>query len=115
MISVTRVGIGVGAGVEDELMEWWDTKKVRTGAFKTALDLSRLAGAVVGYGLEIFAPRMALGPAIAGAFTPLLTKSIFKAVKGAVSTPAAASFTPRRQASEVSRTYQPGFEQSRML
>lgn len=85
-ISFAKVGVSVGVGVADEILEVMDEKSGRTGSFKTFRDYGRIAMPVVGYGLQLFMPRYAnLGEALALSSTPLLVKSISRVIRGGTS------------------------------
>lgn len=96
-----------GVGVLDEGLEWWDEREGRNDSFRTAKDIGRLAGAFIGYGMQVFMPRRArFGEVLALSETPLLVKSLSKATvrRGAMATAGGArSFVPRRTATPASR------------
>ena len=99
-IDFMKTGVAVGVGVLDEALEWWDERQGRTDSFRTAKDIGRLAGAGLGYAIQIFWPRQArLGEALALSTTPLLVKSIAKPLREAMTTTASQrTFVPRRRA-----------------
>ena len=72
----------VGVGAVSEVLEWWDENEGRSGSFRTANDIGNLVMCGLGYGAQVFTPRYAkLGETIALSATPLLVKSISKAVR----------------------------------
>ena len=95
-INLTKTGISVIVGAVDIGLERSDETAGRTEPFKKWADYGRVIGALAGYGLQVFMPRQAaIGEALALSATPLLVKSIYKAVVK----PAAAgmAFTPRQR------------------
>ena len=101
MIDVGRSITSVGVGAVSEVLEWWDEKEGRVGSFRTANDIGNLVMCGVGYGAQVFMPRYAkLGETIALSATPLLVKSISRAIRsrsaaGARSGMGRVSFVPR--------------------
>lgn len=98
-VNFVKSGISVLAGVGDEFMESWDEKSARTGSFKTATDLTRLAGAIAGYAIQVVWPKHGkIGEALALSYTPLLVKSIAKPLRSAVGgTSSVSTFVPRQR------------------
>ena len=136
-ISLMKSGIAVGVGVLDEVAEYMDdnvkaadgtTPAPRTKSFKNAKDIYRLGAAAIGYGMMMIMPKHdKLGETIAISATPLLAKSIARAVRvsqkwGYIPTVTgyAGDFVPRRTAqySPVRRNAsarQPEFEGIRII
>lgn len=99
-VSGVKVGIAVGVGIIDEIVEEWDAKAGRTEPFRKATDWARLALAGIGYLTQTFAPKYgAIGEGLALSSTPLLVKSIAKSVKGVLV--AREKFVPRPVPSKV--------------
>ncbi|MFA5187618.1 MAG: hypothetical protein WC551_14150 [Patescibacteria group bacterium] len=115
-IDLVKEAVAVVIGVEDEFVERKDVKDARTGSFKTYTDISRLVITGAGLGLQVFAPKYGrIGEALAIGGTPLLVKSIAKAVMPVGTTTAAAmGFTPNRTAPApapaVARAYRRSYE-----
>jgi len=112
-INMMDVGVGVGVGALDFLMERQDTSAARTESFRTWTDISRLAVAGLGYLGQIFDFAPGISKALAMSATPLLTKSVMKAARlGATSAPSSA---PSMRRAERVSAYQPGFQGVRVV
>ena len=125
-VKLVKVGTAVGVGAVDEVLEWWDEKAGRTLSFRTATDIGRIVLTLGGYAMQMmdFAPE--IGEAMALSSTTLLTKSIAKPVKEAITRSAAVQSPgrkvsiPRSLASPISpaspgrieRSYQPEMERA---
>ena len=101
-IDIGRSIQSIGVGGISEVLEWWDVKEGRVDTFRTANDIGNLLMCGFGYGAQVFMPRYAkLGETVALSATPLLVKSISKAIRGPTVAAAAKSgmrrmnFTPR--------------------
>ena len=81
-IDLGKSAVSIGVGTLDEVMEWWDEEQARAGSFRTATDISRLVVVGLGYGAQVFMPRYAkLGETVALSATPLLVKTISRAIR----------------------------------
>lgn len=76
-----NVVIGAGAGGLDEVMEDQDANNARTEPFKTWTDWSRVGLCAVGFLGQAFNFFPAIAAPLAQSETPLVTKSIIKAVR----------------------------------
>ena len=131
-IDLMKSGISVGVGLVDTVLERMDaTAKSptgaaapRTGTFKKWSDLSRLALAVAGYGIQAMYPRQArIGEALALSATPLLVKTLVAdTVADMFKENAASGFVPTRTYAPApaapagyGRSYDPEFNLTRTL
>ncbi len=112
-IDVTGLAIGGVVGAADIAMRKWDVSAARSGNFKTAEDISRIAYVAVGVGAQMMAPRYnryAVPMAIAG--MPLLVGTLYRVFMDTPATaPAAArsrtGYVPPRRAAPANPSSYP--------
>ena len=116
----TNPVVGVVVGAVDEGLEYWDTKAVpaRTKPFQNAVDIGRAVMVLGGFGVGMFMPRYArMGTIVGTASTALLTKSVIKAVRSAMTTTQSRAYMPHQRVAyggaPVMQTTVPQFEGQR--
>lgn len=121
-IEPIKVLVGVGAGGVDELLEWLDSRgeTPRTEPFKTWTDWGRIGLTLVGYLGQAFNFWPNLTAPLAQSETPLLVKSIGRAIRegafgGAKATSGVTHARVYSEGARIRQTPGKGFESIRPL
>lgn len=109
-INLTRVGLALGVGVADEVLERMPLLP-QIGPW-SAQDAARLVAVLIGHALTLWGPQnrmtLDLSEGIAMAATPLLVKTLAQQVMPvAASASTRVSFTPRRQSGARAEDWAP--------
>ena len=107
-INLTKVGVGIGVGVVDDVLEDQDRQNGRTRPFERWTDWGRLIAVAGGHALGMFMPRQFnLGETIATAATPLATKTVISAVRAGAGGGSGSSLFSKRAAGATASNWAP--------
>lgn len=107
-INLVKVGVGIGVGVVDDVLEDQDRKNGRTRPFERWTDWGRILAVAGGHALGMVMPRQfQLGEAIALAATPLATKTVISAVRAQAGGGSGQSLFARNRAGATAANWAP--------